>query len=77
MCTLSCFSSYLGINFERIILLVQGETDPCAIPKSMGIFQIIQSPKNITSASVAKRIIDNLEAYKVCSITYLFLVALS
>lgn len=41
-----------------------GENDPYAIPKSMGIFQMIPSPKNITSASVARRIIDNLEAYK-------------
>lgn len=42
----------------------KGETDPYVVPKIMGIFQIIPSPKDITTASVAKRIIDNLEAYK-------------
>jgi ethanolamine-phosphate cytidylyltransferase len=41
-----------------------GEDDPYALPKSMGIFQIVTSPKTITSVSVATRIIDNHEAYK-------------
>jgi ethanolamine-phosphate cytidylyltransferase len=44
---------------------VQGEDDPYALPKSMGIFQTVTSPKTITSVSVATRIIDNHEAYKV------------
>uniref|UniRef100_A0A0E0EJ88 ethanolamine-phosphate cytidylyltransferase n=1 Tax=Oryza meridionalis TaxID=40149 RepID=A0A0E0EJ88_9ORYZ len=38
--------------------------DPYAVPKSMGIFQTITSPKPITTVSVATRIIDNHEAYK-------------
>lgn len=41
-----------------------GEVDPYATAKSMGIFQTITSPKNITSASIARRIMDNHEAYK-------------
>lgn len=41
-----------------------GEVDPYASPKSMGIFQMIVSPRNTTSTSVARRIIDNFEAYK-------------
>ncbi|KAJ6808290.1 putative ethanolamine-phosphate cytidylyltransferase [Iris pallida] len=41
-----------------------GEVDPYATPKSMGIFQTIMSPKIITSASIARRIMDNHEAYK-------------
>ncbi|KAJ1267803.1 hypothetical protein BS78_07G086100 [Paspalum vaginatum] len=41
-----------------------GEIDPYAVPKSMGIFQSIMSPKSITSVSVATRIVDNHEAYK-------------
>ncbi|XP_072969452.1 ethanolamine-phosphate cytidylyltransferase-like [Typha angustifolia] len=40
------------------------DTDPYATPKSMGIFQTITSPRDITSMSVARRIIDNYEAYK-------------
>ncbi|KAL6659060.1 hypothetical protein ACP70R_003100 [Stipagrostis hirtigluma subsp. patula] len=41
-----------------------GDIDPYAVPKSMGIFQTITSPKTITSVSVATRIVDNHEAYK-------------
>ncbi|KAG0522971.1 hypothetical protein BDA96_07G083200 [Sorghum bicolor] len=41
-----------------------GEIDPYAVPKSMGIFQTIRSPKSITTLSVATRIVDNHEAYK-------------
>ncbi|KAF8715754.1 hypothetical protein HU200_026700 [Digitaria exilis] len=40
-----------------------GKIDPYAVPKSMGIFKIITSPKSITSVSVATRIVDNHEAY--------------
>ncbi|EXC12837.1 Ethanolamine-phosphate cytidylyltransferase [Morus notabilis] len=39
------------------------ETDPYSVPKSMGIFQLLESPKNITTTSVAQRIIANHEAY--------------
>ncbi|KAJ4763429.1 hypothetical protein LUZ62_073804 [Rhynchospora pubera] len=42
----------------------EAQTDPYAIPKSMGIFQTIKSPRDTTTLSVAKRIIDNFEAYK-------------
>ncbi|CAL4997484.1 unnamed protein product [Urochloa decumbens] len=41
-----------------------GEIDPYAVPKSMGIFKTVTSPKSITSVSVATRIVDNHEAYK-------------
>ncbi|XP_062191169.1 ethanolamine-phosphate cytidylyltransferase-like isoform X2 [Phragmites australis] len=41
-----------------------GEIDPYTVPKSMGIFKTITSPKTITSISVATRIVDNHEAYK-------------
>ncbi|KAG0461693.1 hypothetical protein HPP92_021990 [Vanilla planifolia] len=40
------------------------EVDPYLIPKSMGIFKAIVSPKAITSSSVASKVIDNLETYK-------------
>jgi hypothetical protein len=49
--------------------VLQGEIDPYAVPKSMGIFRTIKSPKNIASVSVATRIVDNHEAYKVCVVT--------
>lgn len=40
-----------------------GEIDPYSVPKSMGIFELLESPKNITTTSVAQRIIANHEAY--------------
>lgn len=45
--------------------MVQGEIDPYSVPKSMGIFELLESPKNITTTSVAQRIIANHEAYMV------------
>ncbi|KAL8136379.1 hypothetical protein V2J09_002380 [Rumex salicifolius] len=43
--------------------LCDGKDDPYAVPKSMGIFKILESPKNITTSSVAKRIMANHNAY--------------
>lgn len=40
-----------------------GETDPYEVPKSMGIFRMLESPMNITTTSVAQRIIANHEVY--------------
>ncbi|KAK2658708.1 hypothetical protein Ddye_005241 [Dipteronia dyeriana] len=40
-----------------------GETDPYAIPKSMGIFRLLESPKSVTTTSVAERIVANHDAY--------------
>ncbi|OWM86909.1 hypothetical protein CDL15_Pgr015945 [Punica granatum] len=37
--------------------------DPYAVPKSMGIFRLLESPKDITTTSIAQRIVANHEAY--------------
>ncbi|KAA8535723.1 hypothetical protein F0562_030714 [Nyssa sinensis] len=42
---------------------LNGETDPYAVPKSMGVFRMLESPKDITTTSVAQRIIANHEIY--------------
>ncbi|CAN0901303.1 Ethanolamine-phosphate cytidylyltransferase [Linum grandiflorum] len=44
--------------------LSAGESDPYAVPKAMGIFRTLDSPKDVTTTSVMKRIIANHEAYK-------------
>lgn len=44
--------------------LLNGEVDPYAAPKSMGMFRMVQSPKDITTTSVAKRIMANHEIYE-------------
>ncbi|XP_015579098.3 ethanolamine-phosphate cytidylyltransferase [Ricinus communis] len=43
--------------------LLAGISDPYAVPKSMGIFRTLESPKNIITSSVAQRIVANHEAY--------------
>lgn len=50
---------------EESIVLMQVNTDPYAVPKSMGIFRELKSPKDITTTSVAQRIIANHEIYMV------------
>ena len=42
---------------------LNGNSDPYVVPKSMGIFQMLESPKDITSASIAQRIIANRDIY--------------
>ncbi|KAK1367473.1 Ethanolamine-phosphate cytidylyltransferase [Heracleum sosnowskyi] len=43
---------------------LNGSVDPYAVPKSMGIFRMIESPKDITTTTVAQRIVDNHEIYQ-------------
>ncbi|WOH07255.1 hypothetical protein DCAR_0626684 [Daucus carota subsp. sativus] len=43
---------------------LNGAVDPYAVPKSMGIFRMIESPKDITTTSVAQRIVVNHEIYQ-------------
>ncbi|KAK4757795.1 hypothetical protein SAY87_019096 [Trapa incisa] len=38
-------------------------SDPYAVPKSMGIFRLLESPKDITTSSIAQRIVANHDAY--------------
>lgn len=40
-----------------------GQPDPYSVPKSMGIFKMLESPKKITTTSVAQRIKANHEIY--------------
>ncbi|XP_068638103.1 ethanolamine-phosphate cytidylyltransferase-like isoform X2 [Aristolochia californica] len=51
-----------GTVGESNCLLYDG--DPYSVPKSMGIFQMIESPRSTTTTSVARRIIANLDAFK-------------
>jgi glycerol-3-phosphate cytidylyltransferase-like family protein len=42
-----------------------GESDPYAAAKEMGIFKILESPLNLTTSTIIQRILTNHEAYKV------------
>ncbi|KAE8676637.1 Ethanolamine-phosphate cytidylyltransferase [Hibiscus syriacus] len=43
--------------------LLPNETDPFAVPKDIGIFRMLESPKIITTSSVAQRIVANHVPY--------------
>lgn len=45
--------------------IMQGNSDPYMVPKTMGVFQMLESPKDITTTSIAQRIIANHEIYMV------------
>jgi ethanolamine-phosphate cytidylyltransferase len=51
-------SSVLWLTF------FQGECDPYAAAKEMGIFTVIESPRNMTTSTIIQRILTNHEAYK-------------
>ncbi|KAI7745059.1 hypothetical protein M8C21_034025 [Ambrosia artemisiifolia] len=40
------------------------DRDPYAVPKSMGIFKVLESPLDITTSTIIKRIVSNHEAYQ-------------
>lgn len=42
----------------------KGISDPYAVPRSMGIFKILESPIDITTSCVARRIIANHDIYE-------------
>jgi ethanolamine-phosphate cytidylyltransferase len=44
--------------------LKNGECDPYTAAKEMGIFRVIESPRNMTTSTIIQRILTNHEAYK-------------
>ncbi|KAI4380243.1 hypothetical protein MLD38_006458 [Melastoma candidum] len=52
-----------GTIAERASRPGRSEADPYAVPKSMGIFQLLKSPKDMTTSIIAQRIAANHEAY--------------
>jgi ethanolamine-phosphate cytidylyltransferase len=55
-------------------LLFQEENDPYKAAKDLGIFRIIESPRDITTTSIIRRIVSHYEAYKVLSLLPTFQV---
>jgi ethanolamine-phosphate cytidylyltransferase len=47
-----------------IIFWLQGENDPYAAAKELGIFKLLESPLNMTTSTIIQRILTNHEAYK-------------
>ncbi|GAB4856191.1 Ethanolamine-phosphate cytidylyltransferase [Ancistrocladus abbreviatus] len=44
--------------------------NPYAVPISMDIFKVLESPLDITTTTIIKRIVSNHEAYQVCCASY-------
>ncbi|KAL2620396.1 hypothetical protein R1flu_000601 [Riccia fluitans] len=44
--------------------LKNGEVDPYHAAKAMGIFKLIESPRDLTTSTIIKRIVSNHDAYK-------------
>jgi ethanolamine-phosphate cytidylyltransferase len=61
-------SSVLWLTF------FQGERDPYTAAKEMGIFTVIESPRNMTTSTIIQRILTNHEAYKVLISVFLLIV---
>ena len=62
----------VGWPITKQVGIVQSEKDPYEVPKSIGIFRLLESPKDITTTSVAQRIMANHDAYVVISFCPLF-----
>ncbi|KAG6546431.1 hypothetical protein Mapa_011979 [Marchantia paleacea] len=43
---------------------LNGEVDPYTAAKALGIFKIIESPRDLTTSTIIRRIVSNHEAYK-------------
>lgn len=43
----------------------KGTSNPYVIPTSMGVFQLLESPLEITTSTIIKRIVSNHEAYQI------------
>jgi hypothetical protein len=51
----------------------QGEEDPYHAAKDEGIYEEIESPRDLTTSTIIKRIVGNHEAYRV-SVAYIMFV---
>lgn len=73
-------------NFNiTVMFFVQEERIPYDVPVSMGIVKLLESPLDITTSTIIKRIVSNHEAYQVpqllpynlcfffCKVYFLFL----
>lgn len=47
------------------IILLQETGNPYEVPISMGIFKVLESPLDITTSTIIRRIVSNHEAYQV------------
>lgn len=53
------------------LMILQEKGNPYAVPISMGIFKRLESPLDVTTSTIIRRIVSNHEAYQVYLHLYL------
>uniref|UniRef100_A0A0E0RD19 ethanolamine-phosphate cytidylyltransferase n=1 Tax=Oryza rufipogon TaxID=4529 RepID=A0A0E0RD19_ORYRU len=49
---------------------MKDDLNPYAVPRAMGIYRRLESPLDITTSTIIRRIVANHEAYQVCNMVY-------
>ena len=49
----------------QTLLFLQEKENPYEVPNSMGILKLLESPLEITTSTIIKRIVSNHDAYQV------------
>jgi ethanolamine-phosphate cytidylyltransferase len=49
---------------------MKDDLNPYAVPRAMGIYRRLESPLDITTSTIIRRIVANHEAYQVCYVTW-------
>lgn len=58
-------SNFFKISVVTVMFVVQEKRIPYDVPVSMGIVKLLDSPLDITTSTIIKRIVSNHEAYQV------------
>ena len=64
-----------GFAQDSCWMIWQEEGNPYAVPKSMGIFEVLESPLDISTSTIIKRIVANHEAYQASLSSSFFLLS--
>lgn len=63
--SLVCCSNFFEISVITVMFVIQEKRIPYDVPASMGIVKLLDSPLDITTSTIIKRIVSNHEAYQV------------
>jgi hypothetical protein len=60
---------YANVQNRKLIIVAlaicQDDSNPYAVPMAMGIYRRLESPLDITTSTIIRRIVANHEAYQV------------
>jgi hypothetical protein len=65
----SCAVRVLNLdNLSLSVAFNQGDSNPYAVPIALGIYHKLESPLDITTSTIIRRIVSNHEAYQVTTL---------